>query len=141
VPKQGSGFVSSLFSEAEQVDQNHMPKQSQRRDLSTIMGQRATSAAAFVSLGDKSHVDNMLALMKNNLNMTQSNYFNSIGKRHSELPIKRKPTNVTPGGRKPYCRHKEFERMPKFSMDAVSSISDFVSSKLLFFVYTAMHKN
>ena len=52
VPKQGnlgSGMVSSLFSE-EQVDHQHMPKQYQR-DLNTILGQRATSAAAFVSLG------------------------------------------------------------------------------------------
>ncbi len=48
-----------------------------------------------------------------------SDYLTSVGKRSTEVK-KRNAKNVTPAAPRPYCRHKEFLKMPKNSLDAVS---------------------
>ena len=81
-----------------------------------------TKSGPFMSLGgNSSQIDGMLAKLsaKAASNSAVSDYFAAMGKRQSECH-KRKPINVTPSGNKPYCRHKDFQRMPKYSLDAVS---------------------
>ena len=49
-----------------------------------------------------------------------TDYLASVGKLTRALDSKKRAMNVTPAAPKPYCRHKQFSRMPKYSLDAVS---------------------
>jgi len=57
-------------------------------------------------------VDTVLAQMRANHDYSATDYFNSIGKRSIEVKNRVKPKNVTPAMPKPFCRHKEFLKMP-----------------------------
>ena len=49
-----------------------------------------------------------------------SDYFNMLGKKSTDMAKKRKPIDMTPSLNRPYCRHKEFKRMPQYSLERVS---------------------
>ena len=46
----------------------------------------------------------------------KADYFSMIGRQHAD-PNKRKAINMTPKPNRPYCRHKEFSKMPQFLRD------------------------
>ena len=66
---------------------------------------------AFVSLGTH-HGGSMLAFLGSA--GPKADYFSMIGRRQStELGKSKKAINMTPKPNRPYCRHKEFSKMPK----------------------------
>ena len=88
------------------------------------------------------YVDNMLAQMQS----AKYNSTEQFGRRQSANKDataagprnKKKAINQTPQ-QGPYCRHKEFQKMPKYSLDAVSVLSSPNNFALLSLL--AMHKN
>ena len=89
----------------------------------------------FMSLKSTGDVDNMLA----NINHSSANqktydqrlastemsyYLQTAAKRTgaaNDTIKKSKPINVTPAGQgRPYCRHKEFQKMPQYRLETVS---------------------
>ena len=70
--------------------------------------------------GNSVYVDNVLAQMR--AQEAHSDYFthNGTGKRSAVNLKRQKPINVTPSLPRPFCRYKEFQRMPNFSIDTVS---------------------
>ena len=76
------------------------------------------------------NIDSMLANFNNAVfsneklesNAEMNHYFSTVGRKTTGALIKKtKPVNITPAGRgRPYCRHKEFLKMPQYSLDAVS---------------------
>ena len=80
-------------------------------------------ADGFISLGGQNpaNIDHLLAQMGGSVGTrTAQDYLLMLGKRSADMAKKRKPINQTPTMPKPYCRHKEFSRMPKYSLDRVS---------------------
>ena len=54
-----------------------------------------------------------------------NNYFMKVGRINAGEKIRKsKPKNVTPAGKgRPYCRHKEFQKMPQYNIETVSIIA------------------
>ena len=88
----------------------------------------AKKDAQVISLTNISQLDKVLDGLKSSKSNQQQyqQYFNSNfnslagGGKADYLAVrtKKKAKNVTPLGQKPYCRHKEFEKMPKHSLEA-----------------------
>lgn len=90
-----------------------------------------------MSLKSTGDVDNMLANINHSaayqknydqrLASTEMSYLlHTAGKKTgaaNDMIKKSKPINVTPAGQgRPYCRHKEFQRMPQYRLETVSSL-------------------
>ena len=60
---------------------------------------------------------------KINGNAELNYYFQIVGRKMPGLENKRsKPKNVTPAGKgRPYCRHREFLKMPQYNVEIVSN--------------------
>ena len=43
----------------------------------------------------------------------KADYFSTIGRQTTDLNKRKKAINMTPKPNRPYCRHKEFSKMPK----------------------------
>ena len=65
---------------------------------------------AFVSLGTH-HGGSMLAFLGSA--GPKADYFSMIGRQSIDLGKRKKAINMTPKPNRPYCRHKEFSKMPK----------------------------
>ena len=140
---------------------NNTPPIGSGADEQECYGALRSKKNTFMSLKSTGDVDNVLANMNNStsnqkkydqyqrLASTEMSYYlhAAAGKKAGAAEIKKsKPINMTPAGHgRPYCRHREFQKMPQYRLETVSWICFLDFCNNLDFVFgvcgAAMHKN